>query len=245
LPGGAKKFVSPRTIFHASFPPQPYDSSYTVTADFKSRKFLTMISGNAGNNPLKRIATKFLQFIKPLPGFDSHELYIDRLLAIEHFSHLLEFDLYGRGWGKPIPYFSGQKKRSIAAAVKRSYRGEVEDKFEKLKEYKFSICFENYMFDGWITEKIIDSLFAGCVPVYWGANDVVDFIPRGAFIDFRDFKDFAALEDFLTNMDEKTYNSYIEKINYFVHSPYYERFSQKEFINNMANIFENLLREIH
>ena len=110
---------------------------------------------------------------------------------------------------------------------------------EKLKEYKFSICFENFACDGWITEKIFDSLFAGCVPVYWGAGDVTNFIPPGTFIDFRDFKDFEELERFLVTMDEKTYYGYIEKINAFAQSPLYARFSQKHFIEEMTQIFES------
>jgi hypothetical protein len=241
MPGGAKKFASQKTIFHPSFPPQPYPTDYTATGNFRSRKFLTMISGNAGINPLKRFATHVLQAIRPLPGFDLRELYIDRLIAIEHFAKDRDFDLYGRGWDRPVPYFQDEKKDAVEQAIKRSYRGEVGDKLEKLKEYKFSICFENCIFDGWVTEKIIDSLFAGCIPVYWGAPDIADLIPVDTFIDFRNFKDFSELEKFLREMDEKTYNNYIANINDFIRSPLYARFSQETFIKTMVPLFESLL----
>jgi len=38
-----------------------------------------------------------------------------------------------------------------------------------MEQYKFSIYHENARnIPGYITEKIFDSFFAGCVPVYWG-----------------------------------------------------------------------------
>ena len=41
---------------------------------------------------------------------------------------------------------------------------------------------------GYITEKIFDSFAAWCVPVYWGASNVTDYIPEGCFIDRRKFR---------------------------------------------------------
>ena len=49
-----------------------------------------------------------------------------------------------------------------------------------LKDYKFSLCYENESSDGYVTEKLLHAKAAGCIPIYWGARDVVkDFDPRG------------------------------------------------------------------
>jgi len=58
----------------------------------------------------------------------------------------------------------------------------VENKHATLKEYKYSLCFENSYYPGYVTEKIFDCIAAGCTPIYWGGiggniyNSQVDFI---------------------------------------------------------------------
>jgi GR25 family glycosyltransferase involved in LPS biosynthesis len=55
-------------------------------------------------------------------------------------------------------------------------------KFEFLKDYKFCIAFENSKSDGYVTEKFIAAKAAGCVPIYWGAEDVGQDFAEGSFI---------------------------------------------------------------
>ena len=53
-------------------------------------------------------------------------------------------------------------------------------KHEFLKDYKFCLCYENDISEGYVTEKILHAKAAGCIPIYWGSSDVVtDFDPRG------------------------------------------------------------------
>ena len=42
------------------------------------------------------------------------------------------------------------------------------NKNEYLKEFKFNICAENTISDGYITEKIFDAFSSGCIPIYSG-----------------------------------------------------------------------------
>ncbi len=41
-----------------------------------------------------------------------------------------------------------------------------------LERYRFNICPENSLGDGYITEKLFESLWSGCIPIYWGASDL-------------------------------------------------------------------------
>jgi len=53
-------------------------------------------------------------------------------------------------------------------------------KLEFLETYKFCIAYENNRADGYITEKILAAKAAGCVPIYWGAEDIgTDFNEAG------------------------------------------------------------------
>ena len=58
---------------------------------------------------------------------------------------------------------------------------------------KFVLCFENNLFPGYITEKLLDAYLCGAVPLYWGDLGNEPHINRKAFINA---KDFDTLEDF-------------------------------------------------
>lgn len=49
-----------------------------------------------------------------------------------------------------------------------------------MESYKFAITYENSRSPGYVTEKILHAKAAGCVPIYWGADEVSnDFDPAG------------------------------------------------------------------
>ena len=56
--------------------------------------------------------------------------------------------------------------------------------------YKFSIAMENAAYKGYTTEKIISSLQAHNVPIYWGDPDVSSLINPKAFINCGDYDSF-------------------------------------------------------
>lgn len=182
----------------------------------KKEKLCVLISGN-----------------KSSPKKDERELYSKRKEAIRWFekNHPGDFDLYGVGWDRHK--FSGSKiKRGlnllpllgaayalIANKTYPSYKGKVENKIIIMEKYKFSICYENAKnIPGYITEKIFDSFFAGCVPVYWGANNITDYIPRKCFIDKRDFGSYEELYDHIRNMRDYEYLEYLGNIEKYLES---------------------------
>ena len=48
----------------------------------------------------------------------------------------------------------------------------ADNKIEYLKQFMFNICPENVSSKGYTTEKIFESFKAGCIPIYYGSNDV-------------------------------------------------------------------------
>jgi hypothetical protein len=54
----------------------------------------------------------------------------------------------------------------------------VSDKTRFLEDYKFTIAFENSRQLGYVSEKLVEPMVAGSLPVYWGCREVVeDFNP--------------------------------------------------------------------
>ena len=84
--------------------------------------------------------------------------------------------------------------------------GPVKDKLQFIKDYKFTIAFENSSVPGYTTEKLLEPIIAGSLPVYYG-NPLVflDFEP-GTFIRFENKSDIEKVIEeiiILDNDDEK------------------------------------------
>ncbi|MDR3169922.1 MAG: hypothetical protein LBU27_09650 [Candidatus Peribacteria bacterium] len=48
------------------------------------------------------------------------------------------------------------------------------DKISFLQQYRFNICPENTLEKGYVTEKLVDAIQGGCVPIYRGMLDEWD-----------------------------------------------------------------------
>lgn len=185
--------------------------------------------------------------------FKSHplELYTGRVKAIRWFeqNHPEDFDLYGVGWDKY--YFKGALSRlnrfkfltKLLKPKYPSYKGLIKSKKEIYEKYKFAICYENARdISGYITEKMFDCFFAGCVPVYWGAPNVTDYIPVDTFIDRRDFKTYDELYKYLKNMPDEEYLDYLDAIKIFIKSDKIYPFSAEYFADTLIN---EILRDVN
>lgn len=67
-------------------------------------------------------------------------------------------------------------------------RREIEDKWEALGPYKYTVVLENSSYPHYWTEKIADAFLAGAFPFYFGCPNLADYFPAGAFqpIDLED-----------------------------------------------------------
>lgn len=60
--------------------------------------------------------------------------------------------------------------------------GGSDDKIEIMRNYKFHAAFENGNVKDYVTEKVYLALAAGTVPIYIGAPNIDDFVPKGSII---------------------------------------------------------------
>lgn len=184
---------------------------------FKDRKLLVNITANKHSRHPK-------------------ELYSARRAAIRYFErvHPDSFDLFGVGWDRPptrvarcLPW----TRRPYPA-----YRGTIRNKWEVLPNYRFSLCYENVRDEpGYVTEKIFDSLRCGCVPVYWGAPNIRDYVDAEAFIDRRRFKSNAELDQYLSGMTERDYAQFQDAIRLYLAGPRFARFLPPAYADTIIN----------
>lgn len=70
-------------------------------------------------------------------------------------------------------------------------------KFDILPKYKFCLCPENSVYDGYITEKLIDAYAGGCVPIYSGDASVAKDFNYWAFLNYQEFKDMSRFVEYV------------------------------------------------
>ncbi len=85
--------------------------------------------------------------------------YQIRLRAVSEWKQFV--DVYGRGWPSDMP----------------NYRGVCMSKMDVFRRYKFALVLENQRQPGYVTEKFLDCLLAGIVPIYWGDPTLESRLP--------------------------------------------------------------------
>lgn len=79
----------------------------------------------------------------------------------------------------------------------------VDVKIAMMKRYLFAFVFENSNQRSMVTEKLLHALAAGSIPVYYGAQNVRDFLPHpDAAILVNDFKDIQDLSRYLLQISQ-------------------------------------------
>ena len=66
----------------------------------------------------------------------------------------------------------------------------IRESIEIKRNYKFSIAFENASYAGYTSEKILSSLAAHTIPIYWGNPFIAEELNERAFINCHKYKDF-------------------------------------------------------
>jgi FkbM family methyltransferase len=196
----------------------PFDKNYCRIVDrsflspqAEKKNAICMISGNKKSS---------------IPG----ELYSKRVEVARWFSEHSKtpFDVFGKP-GFQLPNYIGPLTP-------------YSQKFATLAQYRYSLSFEN-IYDpiwskGYLSEKLLDCFMCETVPIYLGCYNIEEYVPKNCFIDFRQFTDYGDLDQFLHNLREREYKSYIDHIRNWVNAGNLSRYS-------MYPIYDKLLTLVH
>ena len=184
------------------------DEGYNI--NWELRKNIVLVAANKTSQqpmPSGSLWIKFKWLFKEVyklfsPSYNiakKNELHSKRIEAIKFFGSIGKLDLFGKGWND-ITMFSSKQVVDFKPIIDNLNPILCDDKHKTISNYKFAICFENTALNGYLTEKIIDCFFSGVIPIYLGATNVNDIIPRDSFIDMRNFNDFESLNNYLENL---------------------------------------------
>jgi hypothetical protein len=201
--------------------PMPFDGVVEPHWSRKNRRGIIIVNSN------KRAA------------LTEGELYTERLRALKHFSASNGIDLWGRLWENGL----GELDAEYGDAVRRSWRGPVDDKFEAMSRYRFAVCYENMVLDGWITEKLFDCLCAGVVPIYLGAPNIAEAVDPACYIDARRFANYDEMQRYLESMSETEYEAFRAAGREYLTSAQFRQFSPDAFADRFIGDIEDHVRE--
>ena len=177
------------------------------------------------------------------------ELYSKRIEIIRWFAknHPDDLDFFGHGWEMYTFWhprwtrhlnrlnFLHPLRRAMAEKFP-TYKGSISDKNRIMQKYKFSICYENTSDKtGYVTEKIFDCFFSGCIPIYLGAKNIDELIPEDCFLDARKFLSFEDMYRRISEMSDEERAGYIRHIEAFLKSEDAKKFSARAFARNIAD----------
>jgi len=189
--------------------------------DKPKNKLLCMILQN------KKWAYRLNSFIPTLRKYNKYSNMKIKIEADNAFCNYLEdkYESYG--------YNAGWNPKCYKGVIPK-----YNDKFKVISDFVFNFCPENSRFKGYVTEKPIVSMVCGSIPIYIGAPDIHDYLPRGTFIDYRYYTP-KELVDYLLNVKQYHINQYREKIKEFITSKeVIDRYSSVAFAEKLVKIFE-------
>jgi len=86
-------------------------------------------------------------------------------------------------------------------------------KMDTISNYKFNICFENSIYPGYFTEKLLHAKIAGCVPIYYSDKSYFNDFNEKCCINLIDFENEYDLFEYIKKIDsdEVLYKKIIEQ----------------------------------
>lgn len=70
-----------------------------------------------------------------------------------------------------------------------------------MSHYKFVLAIENARTESYVTEKLYYALDVGAIPIYFGAPNVLDFVPPHSIIEGFNFRTMQELADFVKKVE--------------------------------------------
>lgn len=233
---GYERYYRPTPSLRKLFVPQTHAGAVEPYFSTRRTRLLVMINANKGS------------------GRRANELYSERLRALIELGRMGQVDLYGPGWdttpvkdavtlatsylrGNRLPWEYWSHRR----AVMSHYKGVTPSKLETLAQYKFALCFENMSMPGYVTEKIFDCLAVGTVPLYLGASDIADYVPRECFVDMRSLASYAEAYAYISQLSERDWNVFREVGRDYLASRQFRPFTKAAFVQRALSDLDRAL----
>ena len=176
----------------------------------------------------------------------SADLYVERQRIIRWFERHApsDFELYGRNWNLPMASrtavglaLRGLGKLGLVRGRLVVYRGEIPDKVPVLRRSRFAFALENVEgLEGYLTEKLFDCLYEGCIPIYLGDPGVSEILPNEVYVPYFRGQSLKELYANLTSMSSAEYSERQAAIRGFLGSEACRALSSQGFARRVSDV---------
>lgn len=209
-----------------------WNNNYT---NIKERKYLF---GYCILNTNSKVNTNRIKFIDLFTKYTKETYALGEYCNPKSISAKLRFD------------YNGDKNHSnfLNANSNKS----TEELIKKYSEFKFILAAENTIEYGYMTEKIINALAAGCIPIYIGSSEYIKKVinPKRIII-ANDYNDPNECIKYILSLKEEDFDNY-QKEPIFTNEKESEIFRElynkdspenKKLIDNMKYLLDDILTE--
>jgi hypothetical protein len=148
-----------------------------------NRSYSELINLEPGKGNKKNLVSCVSSNLNNLDG------HLKRLKFLKYLTESkFDFDLFGRGINP------------------------IDDKFDALYPYKYSIAIENSSYPHYWTEKIADCFLSWTMPIYYGCSNITSYFPSGSMINIDINKPQEALELIKEAVAEDRWNKNLDAI---------------------------------
>jgi hypothetical protein len=99
-----------------------------------------------------------------------------RLKAINKLSKIARVEVFGRSVSRYVP-----------------------DKIGTAEKYWFNLCFENDLYPGYVTEKVLEAWLSFSIPLYWGIDEC-EILNPSAIVNLHDFDSMEDFVEYISNL---------------------------------------------
>lgn len=199
------------------------------------------------NSLYERRINKISDLLQPKPNYDIKTkfcafLYNQCHSHREKFFHLLNKYKRVDALGKCCANIINHQCSDITTD-RRVYTDQItynDLAVQKYMPYKFVLAMENTDIDGYISEKILNPMFAGSIPIYFGNKMVKEQFNPKSFININDFSTFDQCIEYIKKVDndDNLYNE-MQQQPYFIENKLNTFLSEEN--NLIFGTFRNLL----
>ena len=130
---------------------------------------------------------------------------------------------------------SKYKKINSSGRLLNNTGAKVDNKTDYLKNFKFTIAFENSSNKGYITEKIADAFLAHTIPIYWGDPYAGNEFNPEAFIFVNEYKNLDEVIEKIKEIDNND-ELYLKMLN----AP--KVLNDKNYDEKLIEFFDNIFK---
>ncbi|WP_147381213.1 glycosyltransferase family 10 domain-containing protein [Parabacteroides sp. AM08-6] len=133
---------------------------------------------------------------------------------------------------------SKYKKVDSGGRLLNNVGGPVQNKLDFIKDYKFTIAFENSSLSGYTTEKLMEPMVVNSLPIYWGNPNVHLDFNVASIINLQSFSSFEEAIEEIVRLDNDD-DAYLQKLSQpWLTQDQAEKNWEKELALFLCNIFD-------